>query len=211
LGIVVGLHPFGGAIARRRVGRMATSISRPRGRPAAGEPSGIGLGISRENSFTRMEPPRPAEVSSDWGEIVRRFERQRRAGASVVHNRKILMAVILIVEDDMLIRDVTNGVVEDLGHDTLLASDVAEALQHLRSPRRIDALIADIRLKTVVLGGFEVARQAIALRPDLSVLYTTGNSLSEELSALFVRGAQFLQKPYTQDQLENSVEKLLAA
>jgi CheY-like chemotaxis protein len=101
--------------------------------------------------------------------------------------------------------------IEDWGHNTLSASDVDEALSLLRSPQHIDALFTDIYLKTAVLGGCELAHQAIKLRPKLRVLYTTGNSITDKLKALFVEGAHFLGKPYEQHQLKNSVEELLAA
>ena len=121
------------------------------------------------------------------------------------------MAVILIVEDDMFIREMTEMVIQDWGHHTLSASDVDEALSLLRSPQHIDALFTDIYLKTAVLGGCELAHEAIKLRPNLPVLYTTGNSVTEKLKSLFVEGAHFLRKPYTLNQLEDSVKDLLAA
>ncbi len=86
------------------------------------------------------------------------------------------MAVILVVEDDVFIREIAEMMIQDWGHDTLSASDVDEALSLLRSPQHIDALFTDIYLKNAVLGGCELARQAITLRPELRVLYTTGNS-----------------------------------
>jgi CheY-like chemotaxis protein len=101
--------------------------------------------------------------------------------------------------------------IQDWGHQTLLASDVDEALALLRSPQHIDALFTDIYLKTAVLGGCELALQAIKLRPDLRVLYTTGNTITEKMKALFVEGTHFLHKPYTQHQLQDSVKDLLAA
>ena len=121
------------------------------------------------------------------------------------------MAIILIVDDEVFIRGVTEMVVQDLGHETLVASDIDEALVHLQSPQPIDALFTDIRLKSIVLGGFELARQAILLRPELRVLYTTGSSLTEKMRALFVEGAHFMQKPYTPVQLQTSMKELLAA
>lgn len=121
------------------------------------------------------------------------------------------MAVILIVEDDVFIREIAEMMIQDWGHHTLLASDVDEALSLLRSPQPIDALFTDIYLKTAVLGGCELAHQAIKLRPELRVLYTTGNSVTEKMKALFIEGTHFLRKPYTPRQLQNSVEDLLAA
>ena len=121
------------------------------------------------------------------------------------------MAVILIVEDDVFIRLNAESMIGEWGHKTLSASDVDGALSVLRSPQQIDALFTDIYLKTAVLGGYELAHQAIKLRPKLRVLYTTGNSLTDKLKALFVEGAHFLGKPYSQHQLQNSVEELFAA
>jgi DNA-binding NtrC family response regulator len=121
------------------------------------------------------------------------------------------MAVILIVEDDVFIRELAEITVRDWGHHILLASDVDEALSILRSPLHIDALFTDIYLKKRVLGGCELAHQAIELRPQLRVLYATGNFITDKIKALFVEGAQFLCKPYTPLQLQDSVEHLLAA
>ena len=121
------------------------------------------------------------------------------------------MAIILIVEDDVFICEIAELIIDDLGHNTLPASDVSEALLHLRSSQRIDALFTDVHLQEAVLGGFELARHAVDIRPELRVLYTTGNSVNDEMAALFVDGAHFLQKPYTQMQLQNSIDHLLAA
>jgi CheY-like chemotaxis protein len=129
----------------------------------------------------------------------------------LVTAERFLMAVILIVEDDVFIREIAELMIQDWGHQTLSASDVDEALALLRCPQYIDALFTDIYLKTAVLGGCDLAHQAIALRPKLRVLYTTGNSMSDKMKALFVEGAHFLRKPYAQYQLQNSVEELLAA
>ena len=121
------------------------------------------------------------------------------------------MAVILIVDDEFFIRDFTVSTVEEFGHRTLSAGDADEAMFHLRSPQQIDALVTDIRLKNVVLGGYELAREAVRLRPHLGVIYVTGNSITDKARELFVEGAHFLQKPYSPDQLQNSLEKVLSA
>jgi CheY-like chemotaxis protein len=133
------------------------------------------------------------------------------AAVLIVTAESILMAVILIVEDDVFIRQIAELLIQDWGHRTLSASDVDEALSLLRSPQHIDALFTDIYLKKAVLGGCELAHQAIKLWPKLRVLYTTGNSITDKMKALFVEGSHFLPKPYTQHQLQNAVEELLAA
>lgn len=123
----------------------------------------------------------------------------------------LVVAVILIVEDDVFIREIAEMMIQDWGHQTLVAGDVDEALIFLRSPQHIDALFTDIYLKVLVHGGCDLAHQAIALRPKLRVLYTTGNFINEKMKALLIEGTHFLRKPYTQHQLKNSVEDMLAA
>ncbi len=121
------------------------------------------------------------------------------------------MAAILIVEDELFTRELAGMYIEDWGHSTLFADNVEDALAILRSGQPVDALFTDIYLKTAVFGGCELARQAMAIRPGLRVLYTTGNSATDQLKALFVKGSHFLGKPYTPNQLHASVDGMLAA
>jgi CheY-like chemotaxis protein len=119
------------------------------------------------------------------------------------------MAVVLIVEDEMFIRETADWTIEDLGHDTLVAGDLAEALVHLSAAQPIDALFVDIRLNTLALGGYDVANQAIKFWPALRVLYTSGTPLTADMTEQFVSGGRFIQKPYSPAQLEVCVEELL--
>lgn len=121
------------------------------------------------------------------------------------------MAVILIVEDDFFIREIAEIMIQDFGHQTLVAGDVDEALLLLQSSQPIDALFTDIYLKSAVLGGCDLAVLAIALRPNLRVLYTTGNTVTEKMKALLVVGTQLLGKPYTENQLQNAVAEMFGA
>ncbi len=119
------------------------------------------------------------------------------------------MAVVLIVEDEMFIRQSAEWTVHDLGHEALVARDLAEALVYLKSARPIDALFVDIRLDKVALGGYEVANQAVQFWPALRVLYTSGTPCSDEMTKQFVRGGQFIAKPYFSHQLDSSLLALL--
>jgi len=121
------------------------------------------------------------------------------------------MSVILVVEDDAFIRECAVMHFEDLGNLVLAAGDVESALTALRKTQPIDLLFTDIYLKSEVFGGCDLARAAILLRPDLRILYTTGNSDTDALRSLFVGGSGFISKPYTPNQLQISVAALLAA
>jgi DNA-binding NtrC family response regulator len=119
------------------------------------------------------------------------------------------MALILIVEDEVFIRQSAEWIMEDLGHSTLVASNLGEAIAHLSASKSIDGLFVDMRLSDLPFGGYDVANQAIALQPELRVLYTSGTPLSAEMSEQFVPGGQFIQKPYSPKQLGISMEQLL--
>ena len=119
------------------------------------------------------------------------------------------MAVILIVEDEPFIRQNADWTIGDLGHETLIACDLAEALVHLNGTLHIDALFVDIRLSNLALGGYDVANQAILLSPGLRVLYTSGSPLTADMSDLFVERGAFIQKPYSSSDLETSVGAIL--
>lgn len=119
------------------------------------------------------------------------------------------MSVILIVEDEIFIRQSAEGIIEDLGHLPLAAENLDEALVHLGAPRHIDALFVDIRLSRLAQGGYEVADQGIEIQPGMRVLYTSGMPLTPAMTALFVGGGQFIQKPYSPAQLEHSLGELL--
>jgi CheY-like chemotaxis protein len=120
------------------------------------------------------------------------------------------MAAILIVEDEAFTRELAGMYIEDWGHSTLFADCVQSALVLLQSEKPIDALFTDIYLKAEVFGGCDLAREAVALRPDLRVLYTTGNAATTQLKSRFITGSHFLGKPYTSDQLHDSVDGMLA-
>lgn len=120
------------------------------------------------------------------------------------------IANILIVEDDVFVREIAGLILEDLGHVTAQAGDMSEALGFLNSTQPFDAMFSDIRLKTMSSGGYDLADRAVGLRPTLRVLYTTGNTLTDDMRARFVEGARYLQKPYSEKQLQDSVTQLLA-
>jgi DNA-binding NtrC family response regulator len=119
------------------------------------------------------------------------------------------MAVILVVEDEVFIRQAAEWAIEDMGHVPMMAEDLASALAHLSADQTIDALFVDIRLNTLAHGGYDVANQVDGLRPGLRVLYTSGTPLTADMSARFVADGRFIQKPYSPDQLEAAITSLL--
>ena len=121
------------------------------------------------------------------------------------------MTAVLIVEDDAFINMEAIFLVGELGHATHCAHDYEEALTILQSDVWIDLLFTDIRLKERRFGGYELAKEAVVLRPGLSVLYTTGDQLAHPDTGLVLQGSHFLQKPYDEMQLQMALATTLLA
>ena len=112
------------------------------------------------------------------------------------------MARILIVEDEEQVRVLAESYLREQGHLTLSASTMEQALALLDVTEGIDLLFVDVGLWEDRNIGLDLATQAILRKPDLKVLYTTGQSVTDGMRALFVEGSALLQKPYTVEQLQ---------
>lgn len=100
--------------------------------------------------------------------------------------------LLLVVEDEPLVRELIVLELEDAGYDVVEAEDGPSAMGILQREPRVELLFTDIRLPGGMTG-WDIAEQARAMRPGLHVIYTTGYS-GEDLR--LVAGAQFLKKPY---------------
>jgi DNA-binding NtrC family response regulator len=115
------------------------------------------------------------------------------------------MAVVLIVEDEDQVRVLAESFLEEQGHRVLSADTAAGALALLQSSPGIDVLFTDLDLKGDVHAGIELATAAVKLRPGLKVLYTTGRAITDGMKARFVPNSAFIAKPYTVDELRDSL------
>lgn len=118
------------------------------------------------------------------------------------------MTTTLIAEDEPTILALAEGFVASLGHSTLTAHNGVEALALIESEMPIDLLFTDINLGKPP-DGFDLARTARERRPELKVLYTSGQAMTDGMQALMVEGGVFLPKPYTPEELMASITSLL--
>lgn len=116
------------------------------------------------------------------------------------------MAVVLIVEDEEQVRVLAESYLQEQGHQTVSAATTEEALAALDVTDHVDLLFTDIGLHGDLHAGLELAKQAVERRPELKVLYTTGQGMTDGMMAMFVKGSAVLPKPYTVDQLQRSLE-----
>lgn len=102
--------------------------------------------------------------------------------------------VLLLVEDDGLVRASLADVLDDAGFEVLEAEGAREALDLVCGPGTIDALLTDINLPGGP-DGFALARAVRVLRPGLPVVYASGR-FAEPERGRSVAGARFLAKPF---------------
>ncbi len=114
---------------------------------------------------------------------------------------------VLMVEDEALVMIIAQEELEDAGFIVLTAGDSDEAMAHLESEARIDALFTDIRFPGA-LDGWAVAQRARALRPEIAVIYATGYSASRPDA---VPSSRMFIKPYRLPEIIDAIRRLGAA
>ncbi len=118
---------------------------------------------------------------------------------------------ILIVEDDALVREYVVTQISRFGYDTLSASNAAEALLIINGPERIDLLFTDV----IIPGGMngrQLAIEALTLRPELKVLYTSGYTENAIVHhGRLDAGVLLLPKPYLSSDLARMIKTALAS
>jgi CheY-like chemotaxis protein len=103
--------------------------------------------------------------------------------------------VLLVVEDDFLVRLTLVDALSDGGFEVLEAADAKEALTLVCDRDDISAMLTDINLPGGS-DGFALARAARVIRPQLPVVYASGRYGGAE-DGQAVDGSRFLAKPFT--------------
>ena len=116
---------------------------------------------------------------------------------------------VLIVEDEPLVRGLAERALKGRGYTVLTAGDGDVALEVARSwGRHIDLLVTDVVMPRT--GGRLVAEQLSAARPGLKVLFISGHVDDPRVrEAIESRGAAFLPKPFTPNDLAEAVRRVL--
>ncbi len=116
--------------------------------------------------------------------------------------------VVLVVEDEDVVRLLVVEVLNDLGYRALEADDGAAALRILNSAQRIDLLITDVGLPE--FNGRQVADAARTKRPKLKVLFMTGYAESAASSTFLQENMQIISKPFTMDSLATKIREMIS-
>src|ERR1700733_6136804 len=118
--------------------------------------------------------------------------------------------IVLVVDDDLLVREPIADYLREVGYEVLEAGDAHEAIDELDHADHVDLVFSDVRMPGE-LDGVGLARWLRAHRPDVAVLLTSGYDGSGWMGGELGREVRLLQKPYTQDQVLGHIRRLLKA
>lgn len=118
--------------------------------------------------------------------------------------------IVLVVEDDNDARDVMSEMLQRRGFYTLVASDAVTAITACRVfDGNIDVMLTDLGLPGV--SGGELARSAVAIRPQMEIIYLSGIPQDIAIKRGLIKvGAPFLAKPFEADVLAGTLRSVLA-
>jgi CheY-like chemotaxis protein len=120
-------------------------------------------------------------------------------------------AIILVVEDEPLVREMVARVLEQLGYHVIACRSGEQAIDVCARPdTRVDLVVTDVVMPG--MSGPVLAQKLRAARPDLPVLFTSGHG--EEVVSkhgIATGGVHFLPKPYAPKDLAQKIREILDA
>jgi PAS domain S-box-containing protein len=177
---------------------------------------GTGLGLSMVYGFVRQSEG-SIKVESEFGRgtsfeiCLPRYGGVLEAEATIEVDGRDRRAgsdeVVLVVEDESIVRLLVVEVLQELGYHALEADCGASALRILQSNQRIDLLIADLGLPDI--SGRQLANTGSAKRKGLKVLFMTGYAEQAAGSAFLEEGMEIITKPFNMDVLASRIREMI--
>jgi two-component system cell cycle sensor histidine kinase/response regulator CckA len=117
-------------------------------------------------------------------------------------------AVILLVEDESMVREITGEVLSHAGYRVLETSNAREALQVASQHQgRIDLLLTDIVMPE--MNGADLADHMLNQQPDLVTVFMSGYAEHDVMRNANISAGIHIQKPFTVDALLKRVAEAL--
>ncbi|HEY3796907.1 MAG TPA: sigma-54 dependent transcriptional regulator [Caulobacteraceae bacterium] len=122
-----------------------------------------------------------------------------------------MAADVLVVDDEIDIRELVAGILSDEGYAVRTAGDSEEALAAIRA-RKPSLVVLDIWMQGGGMDGLELLDLVKGLDRDLPIIMISGHGNIETAVSAIKRGAyDFLEKPFKSDRLLLVVERALEA
>jgi CheY-like chemotaxis protein len=117
--------------------------------------------------------------------------------------------VVLIVEDEPLLRYTTSEFLQLSGYGVLMTPSAAEAAALLETGQSVSVVVSDVQVSGV-MDGLALVRWLRVRYPNLPVILTSGYGNSIREAAIEAVGRDhFLSKPYRQQELANRIRCLV--
>jgi CheY-like chemotaxis protein len=110
---------------------------------------------------------------------------------------------ILVVEDDVLVRNFVAAYLRDCGFDVIEANGADEAIRVLQADVPVDIVFSDVQMPGS-MDGFGLAQWMRRERPELKIILTSGAAPAAKDTG------PILAKPYDNAELERHIRSLLA-
>ena len=118
--------------------------------------------------------------------------------------------VILVVEDDVRLREMTVAALSELGFTVIHTGSATVAVGLLDAHPEVGLLFTDIVMPE--MDGRQLAEEAVRRRPNLKVIFTTGYTRDAVVhNGVADAGVNFLAKPFTIDQLGDKVRAVFTS
>jgi PAS domain S-box-containing protein len=179
-----------------------------------GKGTGLGLstvyGIVKQSNGYVFAESEPGAGTTFYVYLPRVEESaEELAPAKLQENEAGGCETVLLVEDEESVRELVRVTLASRGYNVLEAENgecglrIAEAFK-----KHIDILITDVMMPGI--GGRELARKLLLLRPGISVLYLSGYTEDAVVTHGVVGpSTAFLQKPFTLQNLAKKVREVL--
>jgi PAS domain S-box-containing protein len=117
--------------------------------------------------------------------------------------------LVLVVDDEEVIRNIARTMLEESGYSVMTASDGEEAIQlYAEHHRKIAAVLLDTVMPKK--SGEETFLDMIKINPEVKVLLASGFNLDDRVAAIMSRGVKgFIQKPYKVEKLSRIIHEIL--
>ena len=101
--------------------------------------------------------------------------------------------LVLVVEDEALVRMTLVDVLDDAGFSVIEAAHADDALQVLQAAPDIQAVVTDVEMPRGSINGFELARRVRTEHQDIGILIVSGRVAPKQ--GELPQGALFIGKP----------------
>lgn len=116
---------------------------------------------------------------------------------------------VLLVEDELIVLNVSKAILENLGYVVLSASTPGQAVRLAEEySGEIHILITDVVMPE--MNGRELAKKVVSLYPNIKQLFMSGYTDDViSLHGVLEEGIHFIQKPFSQEDLADMVRMVL--